>query len=760
MYQQSIFGLCAFLLLVGVGRVGAAEAAIPDGPPAPAVMFEHFPDRLHAYVWRNWNLVPTSKLAQVIGATEDEIARIATSLGLPPNRPVAERYQRQAYITIVRRNWHLLPIEQILALIDMSPEEFNFNLREDDGLFIKLGGSKPRCEPLRYQQPDESASERAAQIKAVVARRFGDALSTPDEDRFAFVEQLSMARRPPAKEPPAEDGLRYIYSYFGVFGDPLIDTTVDPYPDGLLEKLSDVGVNGVWMHVVLRQLAPGGPDFPEFGEGHEQRLENLRKMVARAKRYGIRVYLYMNEPRAQPQAFFANRPEMAGVRGWLGQDFTAMCTSNPRVRKWMSDSLAHVFTEVPDLGGVFTITASENLTSCASHNRQAECPHCKSRSNAEIIAEVNATIESGVHRGNPQAKVICWDWGWAGHGDASEIIALLPNNVWLQSVSEWAQPFERGGVKGAVGEYSISVVGPGPRAKRHWQLAKQRGLKTAARVSFNATWELSTLPYLPVMDLVAEHCENLAKLDMDGLMLSWSLGGYPSPNLLVAQRIMGQKAADKEQVLNSLAAERYGSKAAPHVRQAWKAFSDAFREFPYGLGLYSAPQQIGPANLLYRAPTGYAATMTCYPYDDLTTWRGPYPANVLANQFEKIATGWATGVEHFEQAVKLVDDANLPTAQAELGYARAAYTYWASVANQVRFIMARDELAASDQEGSRAQVIDALDSEIALARQLYDLAKQDSHIGFEAANQYFYLPLDLVEKVVSCEHLKTHYATP
>jgi hypothetical protein len=754
MFRRVVFVFCLGLSGMLCGSLRAADGMLAEGPPAPEMMFEHFPDRLHACVWRNWNLVPTAKLAKVLEATEPQIVALAASMGLPDNRPVASRFLPQVYITIVRRNWHLLPLEQLLALIEMTPEQFAFHLREDDVLYIKLG-QKPRCEPIRYHEPDEKAKSRAAWIKSVVEKHFGSSLGEPGEERFAFVDRLSEVHAGADEPPRTADGLRFIYSYFGVFGDPLLDTTVDPYPDGLLQRLSDVGVNGVWMHVVLRQLAPGGPDFPEFGEGHERRLENLRKMVQRAKRYGIRIYLYMNEPRAQPESFFKNRPDMAGVRGWAGQDFTTMCTSHPRVRKWMSDALAYVFTNVPDLGGVFTITASENLTSCASHNRQSECPHCKTRSNAQIIAEVNATIEEGVHRGNPDARVICWDWGWAGHGDGSEIISLLPQNVWVQSVSEWAQPFERGGVKGQVGEYSISVVGPGPRATRHWKLARERGLKTSARVSFNSTWELSTLPYLPVMDLVAEHCANLARAQVDGLMLSWSLGGYPSPNLKIAQRMIGHEKADQATVLDELAAERYGRRAAPHARKAWSAFSSAFREFPYGLGLYSAPQQVGPANLLYRAPTGYKATMTCYPYDDLAAWRGAYPPAVLADQFAKVAAGWETGLKHFEQAVALADAAQRSAAQEDLRLAAAAHAHFASVANQIHFILARDDAAAKEgKPAQRARLVKILDQEIPLARRLFDLTKHDSRIGFEAANHYFYVPLDLVEKVVSCESLK------
>ena len=521
---------------------------------------------------------------------------------------------------------------------------------------------KPKCEPLRYRPPDEAAQRRAAEIKQVVRQEFGEAIDRPAEPRFHFVQQFAKPAASPPASPIDKEHIRFIYSYFAVYGDPLLNPELDPYPDGLLERLSALGINGVWLHVVLRDLAPGGAAFPEFGEGHERRLANLRTLVNRAKQYGIGVYLYMNEPRAMPEAFFRNRPEMAGTRDALF-GVTALCTSNPTVRQWMGDSLTHVFREVPDLAGVFTITASENLTNCASRGGRMGCPRCKNRTDADIIVEVNAVIEQGVHRGNPKANVLVWDWGWHGHGDAPDIIARLPKSVWLMSVSEWALPIDRGGIKMTVGEYSISAVGPGPRATRHWKLAKEAGLKTAAKVQLNNTWELSTVPYLPVMDLVAEHCHNLASAGVDGMMLSWSLGGYPSPNLEIAARFcpsslarLRERAGDEggglrrleprvDEVLNAVAVERYGAEGAPLARKAWTAFSTAFRQYPYDGGvLYNCPVQVGPANPLYLKKTGYRATMTGIPYDDLTAWRGPYPAEVFAAQFEKVAAGWLSGI--------------------------------------------------------------------------------------------------------------------
>ena len=61
------------------------------------------------------------------------------------------------------------------------------------------------------------------------------------------------------------------------------------------------------------------------------------------------------------------------------------------------------------------LAAARHVSRCSQG-----CPRCKERTPAAIIAEVNATIEAGVHRGNPKARVIVWDWGWRDQwaGDA------------------------------------------------------------------------------------------------------------------------------------------------------------------------------------------------------------------------------------------------------------------------------------------------------------------------------------------------------
>ena len=743
----------------------SAEVVLPEGDAPRALSAACFPDRLHEFVWRNWNVVEAARLAKVLGTSEGDVAAIAASMGLPPAAAIPSEIKTRGYISVLRRNWHLLPYSQLLELLEMTPERLDFCLREEDFLWIKLGSLKPKCKPLRYSPPDDAARRREAEIRRVVENDLGGLLKLPVEPRFDFVRRLG-SPMPGYAAPPETDGpvsLRFVYSYLALFGDPLLNPELDPYPDGFLQRLSSVGVNGVWLHVVLRDLAPGGEAFPEFGENHARRLANLRVLVERARRYGVGVYLYINEPRSMPHSFFEGRPGLAGVKA---RGMTALCTSCPEVRKWMSDALAHVFREVPGLGGIYAITASENLTSCASLGQWKECARCRERSDADIIAEVVATLERGVHRGSPAAKVIVSDWGWKRHGDARDIIARLPKSVWLMSVSEWDLPIERGGVKSKVGEYSISAVGPGPRALRHWNAAAQAGIRCAAEIQFNNTCEIPVIPYLPVMDLVGEHLGNLASLKLSGMLVGWTMGGHPSPNFELARRLNRAAAPEVGAVLDAMALERFGAAGAPHARKAWTLLSDAYRQYPFHIQLvYTAPVTWGAANPMYPEKTGYKATMWGLPYDDLDGWRGPYPRDVFAAQFEKMADGWKLGVDELRKAVEKAPAGHRDEALADLRYARAAGITFESVANQARFVVARDALAnasgamaETDRRKLREEIRLRLESEISLAKEQYALVCEDSRIGFEPSCQYFYMPQDLLEKVVNCRWLQERFA--
>ena len=323
------------------------------------------------------------------------------------------------------------------------------------------------------------------------------------------------------------------------------------------------------------------------------------------------------------------------------------------------------------------------------------------------------------------------------------------------SVSEWSLPIERGGVSTAVGEYALSAVGPGPRALSHWEMAKKAGLKTVAKVQVNASWEMAVVPSVPVLDLVARHAKNLAAVSTDGVMLSWSLGGYPSVSLELFESSM---ANGEEQALSHLAEKYYGAEAAPLVREAWKLFSEAFEEFPYhGLTLYSGPQHMGPANPFYTEPTGWPASMVGIPYDALDNWRSVFPVEVFIGQMERVAEGFEQGCELLERAIHKARGEQRKRLTIDLGRARAVAIHCASSANQARFVDARNrmEAAKSPQERNEclATMRQAVQQEREVTERLLPIVRNDATIGYESSNHYFYIPQDLVEKLINLHYV-------
>ena len=713
----------------------------------------HFPSHVHAYVWRNWTLVPAERMAKVIGAKTEEVLRMGKAMGLSDPPPIPGLQERRSYLTVICRNWHLLNMEQMLATLDWKPEQFEDLLREDIAFPAKLGGRAPIGAALKYQPPDEATLKREAEIAAIVRSEFPSGVGRTSDPLFAFIERLS--KPPPA---PALDGLkakplfapRYCYSYFAPYGD--FSKDIDPFPDGYLARLADSGVDGVWLVGRMDKLAPfPWEPRPVLTTSIDENLANLRALVARAARQKIGVYLYLNEPRTMPLDFFKTHPELKGTAS--GQQ-ACLCISTPEVKKYVVDSIAYICKAVPDLAGIFTISGSENLTHCWSHGNGSSCPRCAGHA-AQTYAQANVLIQEGIGQSGTKAQLIIWDWGWPD-GLAEQIISGLPAEAAFMSVSEWSMKIKRGGVDSVVGEYCISAVGPGPRATRNWEFARKHGMKTIAKIQANCTWELSSVPYIPAVENVARHAANLRDAKVNGLMLGWTLGGSPSPNLEVVEEIGNDANVTVEEALSRVAARRFGAEHAPAIVKAWKTYSTAFSEFPFHIQLvYDAPLQVGPANPLFEKPTGRHATMTGFPYDDLKTWRVQFPADVYISQFNKMADGFEQGVAELKRA--LPNTGVGEPFREELNVAETCAIHFRSVANQARFVVARDALAAgktaAEAQPHLAELERVLRDEIALAKRLYAIQEHDSRIGFEAANQYFYVPMDLAEKVLNCRDL-------
>lgn len=709
---------------------------LPIGTNPKALEFPHFPTLQQAIIWRNWELIPVKKLASMLKTGEKEILGLAENMGLPVPPEVDSSWIEKSYLTIIRNNWHLLPYEQLLQILEWTPEHMAYILKEEDALWHKLGKLKPAAAPVYYRLLNNDEKEKTAVLKKALQKNFPVISHTKREKPFAFIQKYG--KNVDAVHLTGNFDFNFIYSYSAPYGDVLLHPELDPFPENLLKQYSSIGIKGVWLQAILYTLCPiDGAE--EFSEGHNIRLENLKELVKKTSKYGIGVYLYLNEPRCMPEKFYEKLPEWKGIETEDKGIFTNCSTRSKAPLQWLEKACAYVFRNVSGLAGAFSISMSENATHCHSRWEGEKCNYCRNRPIPEIIAEINKAIEKGIHCSSPDAKVIIWNWAWKKEWE-HDVLDLLPKKTYLMCVSEWGKPVEFGGSKGEVVDYSISHIGPSEKSIELWGHAKRLGIKTVAKVQLNNSWECPAVPYIPVPYLVKKHLDMLQKNDIDGIMLSWTLGGYPGGNLELLTRTP-----------EKIAVRNFGENAAPLVCGSWKKFSDAFREFPFHVQvLYLAPMAYGPKNLLYSEKTGFKASMTGFPYDDLESWRAIYSEAIFEEQFKKLTEGWKEGLEILKSAEEKIPIEILAKFIDLKNVAEAAYCHLRSTYMQICFVRARDE-------NSMNEILQILDEEVELAKTLHDIVIKDSRIGFEASNHYFYTLNDLKEKVLNCEYLKNYF---
>src|SRR5688572_19004093 len=109
------------MLSACLGVILMLSADLPMGSAPAPVALPHFPDRVHAFVWRNWPLVSAERMAKVLQAKPQDIRRLGEAMGLPPAPKLSSDLARRSALTVIRRNWHLLPYDQLLTLLDWTP---------------------------------------------------------------------------------------------------------------------------------------------------------------------------------------------------------------------------------------------------------------------------------------------------------------------------------------------------------------------------------------------------------------------------------------------------------------------------------------------------------------------------------------------------------------------------------------------------------------------------------------------------------------
>jgi hypothetical protein len=377
---------------------------------------------------------------------------------------------------------------------------------------------------------------------------------------------------------------------------------VDYYPDEYLNRLASEGVNGLWLTVGFRDLCPSEL-FPGYGKDSAKRLAKLRSTALKCARYGIKIYVFCIEPQGfgeNPEylnslSYLEANPEFKGhvENGWA----VFFCPSTDKAKTYLEDSAYHIFSKVPELGGLIDINLGERPTHCYSSTENffhCNCPRCSKRQPWEVFADVTSSISSGMRRANPQAEMISWlytPYMFEHKGKSIEdhfqvmrdISAHVPENVTLQvNFESNGKALQLGRERTAL-DYWLAWPGPSEIFKDCARAAVKSGARMSAKIQVGCSHEVATVPFIPVPGNLHEKYRAMRDLGVSSVMQCWYFGNYPGLMNKAAGELSFFPFPDKEDdFLLSLAKIDWGKNAAK-VSRAWKLFQKSYSEFPVNL---------------------------------------------------------------------------------------------------------------------------------------------------------------------------------
>ncbi len=686
----------------------------------------NFPTKWQAVIFRNYGLISVRKLAKVLLTDAKTIRKEASRLGLKKIK-FDENFLNNGYISIIRNNWFLLSYNQIRELLGFSEEKFEFIIKEEDFLWYKLGLTKPDCESVYYYSLSDEQIAKTDRIAKTVRKN-----SLNDYKYFGFFNDLQIENNN-----KSSNGIKLIHGFITPCGDVFLGDSKEYMSDEQLCLYAQNGVNAIYVHGILSKLSYY-PFKPELSKGYEKRRKNLKDLTDRAEKFGIKVYLYVNEPRSLPIDDFKKFPHL---KGRIEDGYSGFCFEQKEVQDYLYKAVKDLAKTIGNLGGLLTITMSENLTHC-NYKPDTNCEICKNIPAEVSVSKVNNVMAKALRDSGTKAELLAYVWGWSdfmGWTDeqVKTAISLLDKDVSIVVPSEYQLSIKKGGIKSKIIDYSISNPGPSKLSIKTFKYAHDNGLRVLAKTQTGNSWECSCVPYIPAYDLIKEHVDNLKSHGVTDYMLSWTLGGYPSPSLDLVNALSNGVSFD------DWYKDYYGDNAET-VKQAVELYCKGFKEYPFSIdGLYYSPKNLGPANLISLEREEKESCMVCYSFDDYEHWVGPYGYDVYVKQMKKL-------VKLMSKSVKIIESIENKNQKIRelLLYTKVSLLHFTYDLYHTEYSYLKRNVKENKDE-----ILTLLKKMRKLTVQAIKYAGQDSKVAFETSNHYFYVQNNLLEKLINIDNV-------
>ena len=533
---------------------------------------------------------------------------------------------------------------------------------------------------------------------------------------------------------------------------------IDYYPEEYLSRLAHEGVNGLWLTITFREICDTTvrKAVPEAA----RRIAKLRTTVERCRRYGIKTWVFCIEP-----AFWSaskGNPVPPGCEELVGPGFSiekngmdmqSFCVNSDKAKQYLYECTHSLFSAVPNLGGMITISHGERMTSCLSRvsnqddNGTIPCEKYCGKSIGEILAEVLGSLKKGMTDANPKAELISWLYmpqadqraGWITQMPSrlTEDIALAFN------FESGVTKMQLGSVR-AGGDYWLSAVGPSDRFALMAEAAKGH-CQFAAKLQVACSHECATVPYIPAPGILYRKYRKMKALGVQHVMQCWYFGNYPGLMNEAAGKLAYEDFSRGEDAfLEELAKPEWG-KDWPHAVEAWKHFADGYSNYPLDIQFqYYGPMHDGPVWPLHLKLAMKPLTRSWKPEtfpsgDAVGECMKHFELNEVAELTGIMSREWRKGMEELRKAPVL-------SHELEFTLAEALDIQFRSGHNILRYYAMRGALldAPADAAVLLGRMKSIVEEEIENSLRLAELCEQDHRLGYHSeAEVYKYFPAKL-----------------
>ncbi|MCF6174676.1 MAG: hypothetical protein L3J71_02795 [Victivallaceae bacterium] len=644
--------------------------------------------------------------------------------------------------------------------------------RETFVLEVKPSGSSVRVADI------EAARRAIYFLMDEIVSSEGAFLTIKDFRLEPFVKiRISRCYFGPKKRPPlSKDELMAKPNYTDIllndpeYRDELIDG-FDYFPDAYLSRLARDRVNGLWLVGYFNEICKS-KIIPEYGDDSDKRLKRLQEIVEKCARYGIKIYIFCMEPSGFgeriPLGILNAHPEFKGNHSGDAHFF---CTSTEKGRAYIEESTYYLFSQVSGLGGLINLCVGERQTNCCSgyiiDGVENYCPRCSKRKPAEVVGEVLEIMKRAMTSANPDAELIAWPYSqyitW-GEENTVEAVAYMPDNVILMHNFESRGRIEQLNKERVLDDYWLAYPGPSQLFKDCANVAIKNNIKFGAKVQTSCSYELATVPFVPVPGILYKKYKAMRELQVSTVMQCWLVGSCPSVMTQAAGMLSFETFPKTEQeFLLKLAAIDWGN-SAKTVARAWEYFQKGYENYPYArVFAYYSPMNAGVVWPLFLLPRDKEL------YPPFRANRPPCGDRIgecLMDEFTleeaielcgKMTHYWSKGIKLLND---IADKFSNDDRQKDIGVAHAVGIQIKSTYNILTFYYLREEMAWCHSFDKKKELLDELKKivceEIKNTKKLNKLAIHDSRLGFQADSEsHIYFPAKLEWRIQQLEQLLT-----